>query len=737
MYPILYNKNETNFTHNGQGFLRDALNAYVEEELNGKCELTMTYPADGFNFDKLGEESILKVRANEVQDEQLFRVYNVVKKHVENQATVTAKHITNDFAGNFIERLEIKNANGTQAMSNVFSSLTLPTKFKGYSNVTAASSTTLERVQSFNAIAGIDGSLLDKWGGEIERDNFTIKLLQRRGRDNSARIAYKKNLKGLEVEVDTSTTITRVFPFATKSDNKGTSLITLKEKYVISDKEKNYAFVRVMPVDFSSDETVKDEATLRAASKNYFSGKKIDEPSLNMKVDFVPLWSQKAYKKYQNLERVAIGDTVNVYHPKFKMNITAKVVATKYDIITGKNEKVELGSIKSNFMDNLRNDLNEKVEELPSKEWSMDLVNQIANDIQGINGGSIYTYPPRRPHTTYYLDTDDINTAKHIMVMNYEGIAFSKNGVNGPWKTGWSIDGVFVADFIQTGTLKSGLVQVSFNGIADSINITGTALEALKNNIRLMALNKNGMEFFNGSGTQSLGTMGTAGKMALDGVAGYGTDYTGKAMFIDLGLASFLQISNKNGSGLQLTKEGWFNIVAKHSYGLTVYGNFAAGKDNNDIPIISTDSQGAFINGNLMVSGNKNAVVKIGDNHRVVYAYETAESYFGDIGSSITSEYKEAKIYIEKLFGKAVNTEVEYHVYITAYSDANYWVSERTATYFIVKSDVPNAKFGWELKAKRKGSEDLRLEEKNINSFYEEQSERSYVINKNLGGEYL
>ncbi|MBC2106154.1 phage tail spike protein [Listeria booriae] len=708
MFPVLYDKNEVNFEHNGQGILADATSAYAEEELNGKCEITITYPVNGRHFDVLGEESIIKAKSNEMQEPQLFRVYNDTKKHVDNAATVRAKHITNDFSGNFVEKLEIKNANGTQAMANVFSSLSLATKFKGYSNVTAVSSTLLERQQALACIAGTDGSLLDHWGGEIERDNFTIKLLQRRGRDNAARIAYRKNLKALDAETSTDNVITRIFPFATINGANGTTLVTLKEKFVISPLEKNYAFVRIMPVDFSSDEAVKDEASLRNASKNYFSGKKIDQPLINMKIDFARLWKLKAYAEFQSLERVVIGDTVHVYHPKFKMEITAKVVRVKYNIITGVNEEVELGSIKADFMDKLRDDVKSKVDQLPTKDWANDLVNKIAEDIQGINGGSIYTFPPRRPHTTYYLDTDNINTAKNIMVMNYNGIAFSKNGINGPWKTGWSIDGVFVADWIQTGTLKSGLVEVSFNGISDSIRITGTALEALSNNIRVMQLNKNGLQFWNG-GT-SLGTMGTTGKMALDGVSGFGTDFTGKAMFIDLAVAEFFQLSNKNGSGLYFGKEGRFNTVSKHKDGWAHFGEFAAGRGTGNLPIFFTDGNTLYVSGNLAVEGNKHAVVKIGEEYRALYAYETAESYFGDIGESTTNDNGEIEITMESIFLNTVNTSMEYHVFLSSYANSNVWVDSRTSDSFIVKSDKPNIRFAWEVKAKRTGFEKERLE---------------------------
>lgn len=44
MIPVLYNKSETTFTHNGVGLLSEAVKATVTEERNGSYELSLQYP---------------------------------------------------------------------------------------------------------------------------------------------------------------------------------------------------------------------------------------------------------------------------------------------------------------------------------------------------------------------------------------------------------------------------------------------------------------------------------------------------------------------------------------------------------------------------------------------------------------------------------------------------------------------------------------------------------------------
>lgn len=116
----------------------------------------------------------------------------------------------------------------------------------------------------------------------------------------------------------------------------------------------------------------------------------------------------------------------------------------------------------------------------------------------------------------------------------------------------------------------------------------------------------------------------------------------------------------------------------------------------------------------LLVNGSKNAAVETSQGTTLINAYETAEYYFGDIGESATDESGICKVMIDPLFLETVNTSIPYQVFVSPYSDDKVWVAERYDTFFVVKSDKPNAKFTWELKAKRLGYENNRLEVVNI-----------------------
>ena len=112
----------------------------------------------------------------------------------------------------------------------------------------------------------------------------------------------------------------------------------------------------------------------------------------------------------------------------------------------------------------------------------------------------------------------------------------------------------------------------------------------------------------------------------------------------------------------------------------------------------------------LAVSGSKNCVQET-ENYgkRLINAYETADYLFGDIGESVV-ENGECVVWIDDIFKEVISTDVNYQVFLTKYGKGDIWVSERHSDYFVVQAEN-DIRFAWEIKAKRKGFENYRLEE--------------------------
>lgn len=115
---------------------------------------------------------------------------------------------------------------------------------------------------------------------------------------------------------------------------------------------------------------------------------------------------------------------------------------------------------------------------------------------------------------------------------------------------------------------------------------------------------------------------------------------------------------------------------------------------------------------NLDVIYSKNCLQKTTHyGKRRINAYETAEYYFGDIGYGVIKN-ESCIVTIDEIFKECVNTNIDYHVFIQAYNGAIEKI-EKYQEYFIVYGSE-NTEFSWEIKAKRIGYENVRLEEKGL-----------------------
>lgn len=266
------------------------------------------------------------------------------------------------------------------------------------------------------------------------------------------------------------------------------------------------------------------------------------------------------------------------------------------------------------------------------------------------------------------------------------------------------------ADKINTGTLNAANVNIInlnasaiVSGTLNAIRITGSTFETV-GDFGTMTLNR-GVTTYQQSGSvygQISGTTTASGLSLTFQTTGSAIVRAGR---IDAGSAKYANSVIQLNSGFVAAaptmssswETVWHNLILRYMSGGSV-GNQ-----------ITLDATNVTIMRNFRVTGSKNAVHVTRDGVRSTPAYETAESYLGDIGEASTGENCEIEIPIEGLFSDTVNTDIPYQVFLSAYGDSHVWVSKRTPFSFTVNSERPNTKFTWEIKAKRRGFEHERL----------------------------
>lgn len=491
MYPILYPANEKKFENNGLGIITDVEEISVVEELNGQFELEMTVPIQTCNRLNIEKRMFIFVDANETDQGQPFRIYEYDKAD-DYTMFIRAKHITFDTEKQFVESYKNDRVKTVEALNEILTRSEPKKPWIAWSDIDTETKVNLERQQTSDCIQGVRGSMLDSFGGEIKRDMYRFEFHKQRGRDNGVLIAFQKNMTGIDVKVDIDSVATRIFPYA-QGENEG-DIIKLPERFIDSPYINDYDDILIRHVEIQD---VKNVEQLRNKAKRFFVNNKIDIPKMSATISFVPLQKVAGYEKYAVLERVALGDTVHCSHPDFPEVTAARVIRIDYDPISEMYHSIEIGDAKFSLTGSqkeLEDKIKEDIENNKS-EWQK-IIDQVTDKITGNSGGHVVLHPKNNPSEIFVMDKDDINLAKQVLRINKEGIGFSKNGVNGPFETAWTVDGTFVADFIKAGRLNADLINV-INLKADSI-VSGI-LRSRNNRFRI-DLDRSGIDFYSETG---------------------------------------------------------------------------------------------------------------------------------------------------------------------------------------------------------------------------------------------
>ena len=254
MRPILYEQDETLFRTNGIGVLHDAEECKVTEVRNGKFELEMVYPLQGEWMTEILQNRYILARPNDYDKPHAFRIYDTAVDLAANHVTVKAVSITDDLAGNLVKPFSASfsiTPNG--AWSIVTAAVVDPIRYRFWSDISAAYDFgNPEATNILSLINGEDNSMVKTYGGEVKRENDTIYLFRRRGRDHVTTIRPRKNLKNIKITTNMSGKFTRILPYAKYTpEGENQQEQTIYGDIITSDHYDDYYVKRIVPIDVS------------------------------------------------------------------------------------------------------------------------------------------------------------------------------------------------------------------------------------------------------------------------------------------------------------------------------------------------------------------------------------------------------------------------------------------------------------------------------------------------------
>lgn len=772
MIPILYNADEKRFVNNGRGRLSDAIRCIVTEERNGIYELEIDYPIKGVHFDEIERGRIIAATHDDKKDVQPFVIYARTVPDLRGIVTFYAHHISYKLsditvmpftAGSCMEALQrIKDNSINQNPFNFWTDKT----------TTASYDSDVPR-NARNMLGGEQNSILDVFGsGEYQFDRFDVNLFAHRGEDTNVEIRYGKNLINLNQTIDDSGTYNAIVPFWKSSEGE---LIMLPERLIVYSGlepqiayltdhnliiirtetgepiEVDYRQIKAAPMDLSDQfEETPTVEQLRSVAQARFESSEAWAPAENIEVDFVQLWQTEEYKEYSALQRVSLCDTVSVYYPQAGINaVKQKVVKTVYNVLLDRYDSIELGQAQASLAQAIKTDI---MQDVPTTSMMDEAIQYATNLIRGGLGGYVVMTPGPNgyPQEILIMDTPDINTAVNVWRFNKGGLGHSHRGYDGPFDDiALTQDGKINASMITTGILNANVIRAGVIRDANENNtywnLASGEFSTKKGYIGPFTISEDGIKY-----------RGSASGIPIDAVdmnymriASNSVGYLAGSSSPLCAVTSFL-----DGGGLFVW--GKFNVTSfptsindfDQAFSLHVLYNTngqpyvqVSGIDDSDLNIFRFN---VWVQRDFSVSGTKSRKVKTNNySERLHYCYETPTPLFGDIGEAVLDEEGVCYVDIDDIFTETIAEQVEYQVFLQKEGQGDCWIAEKGPRYFVIQGTA-NLKVAWELKAKQRDYENIRLEQSdngleeyekitdndlNLSEFIEEQEELLYDYN--------
>lgn len=351
MIPIIYESTETAFTTNGLGRLRDCISAVCVEERNGVFETDIEYPVGGANYDLIQIGRIIGVTHDETGAVEPFDIVSM-ERPINGVVTVHCVHISYRLTG---ITTWAKNINSLAAALDVFNNIS------GNPFTFSADFTSGAYMAAFDGVprtvrqlmGGVEGSILDAYGGEWEFTRYNAILHRSRGQMRDFAIRYGVNMLDYDESIDYEGAYNSCVPYWTGTNDKGAAVVVRGSRVDSGQMLPNGRRV-VAPLDLSEKfEEKPTAAQLQTMAASVMNARRPYLPAQNIKVDFLRLQDFAGYEDFAALLQCNLCDTINVVFPAYEMQAPFKIVKTTWDILDGKYTEMELGQLSTTLSEAL------------------------------------------------------------------------------------------------------------------------------------------------------------------------------------------------------------------------------------------------------------------------------------------------------------------------------------------------------------------------------------------------
>lgn len=479
----VFGQTDTSFSSNGDVVLQP-LKAKVHKEDNGAFYLDLE--TDLSYLDYLVEGNIIV--ANTPQGDQAFRIRNVTKTR--KRLSTKAYHVFYDSQNYVIQDSYVVDKDCNYALDHLNSATDNLSPFTTVSDVVGINSYRCVRKSLYEAI----NTVIERWGGHLVRDNFTIAVRTNIGQDNGVTVRYGKNLKDISCTYNWDEVVTKLMPV-------GNDGLILDEVYLYSDNQYALPYTKVVTFNQQINlEDYEDETAYHNALINDLrnQGQAYVDENCVPKVN---------YTLKANLEKITdIGDTVEVIDERLGINILTHVISYDYDCILDKYTEIEFGNFQqklSGLVSSITQQTQDLIEE-NNGTIAVTLSNELQQATDRIWNALGSSYVIYEGDKILVVDTLPKETATNVLMINSGGIGFSNSGINGPFSSAWTIDNVLNMEQINVINLTANLIKGGTLKLGSNLNEYGQLEVYDEANNLIAEMNKNGLKMYGLDGSYVL-----------------------------------------------------------------------------------------------------------------------------------------------------------------------------------------------------------------------------------------
>lgn len=338
------------YQHNGVAVLSPSEIISTKED-KGRWDIEIVHPIDKWGkWTYIVGQNVVKVNG------QLFRI-DETETYLDADSeyiTAHAKHITYDMSDVWINEANFTADGGSDYYIKLYASRVrdFPNQqhvvgeyvFNVTSDITGTMECALEDQNLTEALFGADNSFINRYGGELHRDNFNITINQHLdGADNAFSIRYGTDLTKISFKIDFSQWITNLICVDNFGSLVGVWYDTSGDWMVHHHKTKrvHFTYAELVDPDYAIERLDKDTMNLWA---------QVSTPIISIEIKVAAIKNDPKYKDFLNLQNFDVGYSGQIYVEHLGIDVSMKIVSIRRNELTGEAISIVLGNSRGSLI---------------------------------------------------------------------------------------------------------------------------------------------------------------------------------------------------------------------------------------------------------------------------------------------------------------------------------------------------------------------------------------------------